>query len=204
MAIEDQIINDKNSIDDIVRGGLKKPSYIPSMDYQQGFTPTSSRSAISAGRVSEAPLSDFQKGASSISAGLKAGEVGNGQPTYDETDAAAKVASGTVSGAIAGGVAGGPVGMLLGAGAGALESGVNAWLSLRASKRQRSQMKAIQAEARERQAKEDAMTAEQKAYDRSKDSKAGAADLYFKTVSQLERLSANDSNLKELFVKRGF
>jgi hypothetical protein len=207
MAIEDQILNDEkpNSIDSIVRGGFKTPLFIPSMDYQEGMISSGNpTAAISKTRVSEAPLSDFQRGASAISAGLKAGEVGNGQHTYDETEAAVKIGSATISGAVAGGVAAGPAGAAVGAVAGALEASVNAWLSLRSSKRQRSQMKAIQQEARERQAKEDAMTAEEKAYNRSQASMAGAADSYFKTVGQLERLAANDSSLKELFVKRGF
>lgn len=206
MAIEDQVINDHNNIDDIVRGGLKQPSSIPSLDYQSGFTPSkpARQTTIGGSRASEAPLSDFQKSASSIASGLKAGEVGSGQPVYDNTEAAVSIGAATAAGAAGGAIAGGPVGAILGAGAGAISGSVNAWLSLRASKRQRSQMRAIQQEARERQLKEDAMTAEEKEYNRSREAKSGAADAYFKTVSQLERLSTNDSNLKDLFVKRGF
>lgn len=207
MAIADDIYSEPNSIDAIVRGGFKKPASIPSIDYQQGMLPTADAAysnSISPARVSEQPLTPFQKGASSIGAGLKAGEAGNGQPTYDMTDAAVKVGESTVAGAIGGAAVGGPWGAVAGGAAAALESSVNAWLSLRASKRQRAQMAAIKKEAQERQAKEDAMSAEQKAYERSRDSKAGAADVYFKTIGQLERLAANDAALKDMFIKRGY
>lgn len=208
MGIADEIYSAPNSIDTIVRGGLKKPSHVPSMDYQAGMVanpdlPTVPNS-IGSSRVYEKPLTPFQEGASAIGAGLRAGDAGANTPTYDQTDAFVKVGSSTVAGAVAGGAVGGPMGAAFGGAAGALEGGLNAWLSLRASKRQRSQMNAIRQETRERQAKEDALTAEEKAYNRSQASKAGAADLYFKTVGQLERLAANDANLKQLFVQRGY
>lgn len=207
MAIADEIYGGRDSIADVVRGSHKKPAYIPSMDYQQGLVANQdaarASNSITPSRVYEKPLSDFQLGASALGAGLKAGEVGAGQPTYDSTDAAVKIGSSTVAGAVAGASVAGPWGALAGGAAGALEGSLNAWLSLRATKRQRTQMAALKQEALERQAKEDALTAEEKAYNRSRDAAAGSADAYFKTVSQLERLAMNDQNLKSIFVKTG-
>lgn len=207
MSIEDQILDEnKSSIDSVVRGGFNTPAYVPSMDFERGMVPNGNKpysNSISPKRAVEAPISTFQKGASSISSGLRASEASSNGEMYDTTDAAASIGSATIAGAAAGGAVGGPVGAFVAGSAAALTSSVNAWLSLRANKRKRAQLEAIKKEAKEREAKEAALTAEEKAYNRSKEAKAGAADMYFKTVDQLQRLAANDKALQQNFITMG-
>jgi hypothetical protein len=87
-------------------------------------------------------------GAEGLGAGLAAGE--KAIPAYDGTSAAVSVGEGILSGAASGAVGGVP-GALIGGGVGGIVAGVNAFLSVSAENKRKSDTAALLAEAKARQ-----------------------------------------------------
>lgn len=171
-------------------GYAATPAYVPPAD----APPTGTNPAI-------------KSNLSALGGGLAAGE--RAPVASDSTSAGISIGEGALSGAATGFIASGfnPMGAVIGGGAGLLTSGLNAWLSVGAENKRKSETAALLAEAQTRQDAQDRQkrqdAVEQLGYDRAATERANTEATNTLLHNRLTETIAGSAALRDKYLKSG-